>query len=247
MLQTPDIQCENLSVEFVLAQRITQTLRAKLSGKRRESFKALDGVSLSINPGERVGLIGRNGAGKSTFLKALAGVYRPTKGTLRLNAETRCLFALYLGTDPEATGYDNIPLIMAARGIPLSQRETLVQDVEEFTELGEALHRPLRTYSDGMRLRIAFAIATYDCPGILLMDEVVGVGDAEFKRKSMDRLKVAMNQTRTLVMASHAPGLLKSHCERGLVFHKGKIAFDGSIEEALTFETKRVKELSKGI
>lgn len=229
------IQCENIVVEFPLFDSVSRSVKAQMTGdvSKQRSFRALDGISLTINKGERVGLLGRNGAGKSTFLRALAGVFVPKSGSLRINSVTTSLFETGVGMDSDASGYENIPLLMASRGIALSKLDEVIADVEDFTELGAALSRPLRTYSSGMRLRIAFAVATFHAEGILLMDEVIGVGDRQFSQKSKERITKLMGQAGTLVLASHSPSLLKTHCDRGLVFDAGKLKFSGSIEEAI--------------
>ncbi len=196
------------------------------------TVKALDNVSVTINRGERVGILGNNGAGKSTFLRTLAGVYPPQFGSVKLNNKITSLFDIAVGTDPNASGYENIPLLMATRNISISKLDEVISDVQDFTELEEALARPLRTYSAGMRLRIAFTIATFQVNGILLMDEVIGVGDAQFAKKSKERIISLMGQAGTLILASHSSELLETHCRRGIVFNNGKIVFDGDITEA---------------
>ncbi len=241
MTKEPDIICDKLVVEFPLFDSVSRSVKARMSGNkgRSKSFRGLDEVSVTINMGERVGLLGRNGAGKSTFLRTLAGVYVPRSGSLELKSPMTSIFEVAVGTDNDASGYENIPLLMATRGIPFSRYDEVVADVEEFTELGEALLRPLRTYSSGMRLRIAFAVATFQAEGILLMDEVVGVGDSEFAKKSKARIQKLMGEAGSLILASHSPSLLTTHCERGLVFEKGKIIFDGPIEDAIAMRKER--------
>lgn len=237
MSKNADIFCNDLVVEFPLFDGATRSLKAQLGGAngRARNFRGLDGVTVEIEKGERVGLIGRNGAGKSTFLRTLAGVYAPKSGSLQVNSHVTSLFDVGVGLDQNASGYENIPLLMATRGIPLLRIDEVRSDVEEFTELGDALARPLRTYSAGMRLRIAFAVATFDVEGVLLMDEVVGVGDQQFAEKSKARVQNVMGQAGSVILASHVSTLLKTHCQRGLVFERGKIVFDGDIDEALRY------------
>lgn len=232
-----DIECEDLVVEFPIFDKISRSVKAQITSakKSKRSFRALDNLNVTIKAGETVGLLGRNGAGKTTFLHTLAGVYVPESGRLDVNDTTTSIFNIATGTDPDASGYDNIPLLMATRGIDWSERDLVIKDVEDFTELGDALARPMRTYSQGMKLRISFAVATYQIHGILLMDEIVGVGDRQFADKSKERIRKVIDQAGTLVLASHSPTLLKTHCERGLVFSEGKIIFDGEISEAINF------------
>lgn len=236
-MSNADIICDNLVIEFPLFDSNARSLKARMTGNTGESrsFRAIDNLSVTITKGERVGLLGKNGAGKSTFLRTLAGVYAPRSGKLLVNNPTTSLFEVGVGTDPDANGYENIPLLMASRGIPSTRLNEVIADVEEFTELKDALFRPLRTYSAGMRLRIAFAIATFHADGILLMDEIVGVGDKQFAQKSRDRIHSLMENATTLVLASHSIQLLKTHCQRGIVFEDGKILFDDKIEAAIEF------------
>ena len=234
-----EIICKNLCVSFPIINKFFLLNKKKVTKKKLSNFtvKALDCVNITIKKGDRVGLLGRNGSGKSTFLRSLAGVYIPDSGILTINSPVESLFELNVGTDEDATGYENIPLLMASRQIELSKYDEVVKDIEDFTELGDALNRPLRTYSQGMKLRIAFAIATFKQNNqILLMDEVINVGDKQFRKKSDNRIKKMMNKAGSLVLASHSAAILKTHCSRGIIFEEGKIIFDGSINEAINYE-----------
>ena len=234
-----EIICKNLCVSFPIINKFFLLNKKKVTKKKLSNFtvKALDCVNITIKKGDRVGLLGRNGSGKSTFLRSLAGVYIPDSGLLTINSPVGSLFELNVGTDEDATGYENIPLLMASRQIKLSKYDEVVKDIEDFTELGDALNRPLRTYSQGMKLRIAFAIATFKQNNqILLMDEVINVGDKQFRKKSDNRIKKMMNKAGSLVLASHSAAILKTHCSRGIIFEEGKIIFDGSINEAINYE-----------
>ena len=234
-----EIICKNLCVSFPIINKFFLLNKKKVTKKKLSNFtvKALDCVNITIKKGDRVGLLGRNGSGKSTFLRSLAGVYIPDSGILTINSPVESLFELNVGTDEDATGYENIPLLMASRQIKLSKYDEVVKDIEDFTELGDALNRPLRTYSQGMKLRIAFAIATFKQNNqILLMDEVINVGDKQFRKKSDNRIKKMMNKAGSLVLASHSAAILKTHCSRGIIFEEGKKIFDGSINEAINYE-----------
>ena len=234
-----EIECKNLCVSFPIINKFFLLFIKKVTKKKLSNFtvKALDCVNITIKKGDRVGLLGRNGSGKSTFLRSLAGVYIPDSGLLTINSPVGSLFELNVGTDEDATGYENIPLLMASRQIEMSKYDEVVKDIEDFTELGDALNRPLRTYSQGMKLRIAFAIATFKQNNqILLMDEVINVGDKQFRKKSDNRIKKMMNKAGSLVLASHSAAILKTHCSRGIIFEEGKIIFDGSINEAINYE-----------
>ena len=236
-----EIICKDVFVEFPSFSRKSKKLNLKKNKKQSTSttIVALDCLNFSINKGDRVGLIGKNGSGKSTLLKMLAGVYVPKSGSVIINSPIEGLFETGAGIDQDATGYENIPLLMAFREIPMAHYDKVVTDVEQFTELGDALYRPIRTYSQGMKLRIAFTIATYSLDNkILLMDEIMGVGDQKFKRKSQKRMLRIMTKAATFVLASHSFELLKTYCSRGIVLEQGKIVFDGSINDAINFNNK---------
>ena len=233
-----EIICQNLSVIFPVIHRPYKIKGGKkIRTNSLISINALSCINLSIKQGERVGLLGKNGAGKTTFLRSLAGVYAPSSGKLMVNGRVTSLFEANVGMDQNATGYQNIPLLMALRQIPMSKYDEVVADVEKFTELKEALGRLVRTYSRGMKLRIAFAIATFEQNNeILLMDEVMGGGDKDFKAKSKKRIENFISKAGILVLASHSSDTLKKYCTRGITFEEGKIIFDGSIEDAINYK-----------
>jgi lipopolysaccharide transport system ATP-binding protein len=236
-----EIICKDVFVEFPSFSRKFKFSNLKKNKKQSTTLNilALDCLNITIDKGDRVGLIGKNGSGKSTFLKTLAGVYVPKSGSVIINSPIEGLFETGAGIDQDATGYENIPLLMAFREIPMSHYDKVVADVEQFTELGDALYRPIRTYSQGMKLRIAFTIATYSLDSkILLMDEIMGVGDQKFKRKSQKRMLRIMSKAATFILASHSFELLKTYCSRGIVLEQGKIVFDGSIDDAINFSNK---------
>ena len=236
-----EIICKDVFVEFPSYSRKAKKLNLKKNKKQSNSSTiiALDCLNVRISKGDRVGLIGKNGSGKSTFLKMLAGVYVPKSGSVIINSPVESLFETGTGIDQDATGYENIPLLMAFREIPLSHYDKVLADLEQFSELGDALYRPIRTYSQGMKLRIAFTISTYLLDNkILLMDEIMGVGDQKFKHKSQERMLRIMSKAATFILASHSFELLKTYCSRGIVLEQGKIVFDGSIDDAIDFNNK---------
>jgi lipopolysaccharide transport system ATP-binding protein len=194
---------------------------------------ALKNISLEIKPGERVGLIGHNGAGKSTFLKMLAGLYPISNGTRIVEGAVRSLFDLSLGFEPDASGRENI----LYRGLLLGLSPIFMRDIEEevvaFADLGEFIDYPIKTYSAGMQVRLAFAISTTVGGDVLLLDEVIGAGDANFMAKAKRRITSLIEQAEILVLASHDFGALTSLCERGLVFHHGELIFDGEINDSI--------------
>lgn len=196
---------------------------------------ALKGISLDASDGDRIGLIGHNGSGKSTLLRALAGIYLPTRGTLVAEGKRGCLFNVSAGLDSDATGDENIKLLGVSAGMSLRQVAACRDEIAAFADLGDALNRPVRTYSAGMQLRLAFGVATALPSDILLIDEVIGVGDARFQSRATERIGRLMGQAKVLVIASHSDGVLRDNCNRGIVFDQGNIAFDGAIGDALAF------------
>jgi lipopolysaccharide transport system ATP-binding protein len=233
-MMTTKIRTNRLNLSFP-SQQTKRMFAAsgQAKSKAQKKFRALNDISIEIRNGERVGILGANGAGKSTFLRVLAGVYAPTSGQLEINGSVTSMFDMNVGLDKEATGYENIPLLMAARGIPRSRAPKLIEDVVEFADLGDAMDRPIRTYSSGMQLRIAFAVATARSADILLMDELIGVGDKNFRMKSKVRTQRLLSESGTLLLASHSSAYLKTYCTRGLIFENGRILADGPIDEMI--------------
>lgn len=199
---------------------------------------ALKNITVEISQGERVGLLGHNGAGKSTFLKTIAGLYPISSGQLNVKGQVRSLFDLSLGFEPDATGRENI----LYRGLLLGLTPTFMRNKEaeivNFADLGDFIDYPIKTYSAGMQVRLAFAISTAVGGNILLLDEVIGAGDANFMAKARHRIMSLIEQSEILVLASHDFGALASLCERGLVFHHGELVFDGPINNAVTHYKK---------
>jgi ABC-2 type transport system ATP-binding protein/lipopolysaccharide transport system ATP-binding protein len=193
--------------------------------------RALDNVTLDIHDGDRVALLGRNGAGKSTLLRVLADVMEPISGTVRITGRTSTLFNLAGLMDAELSGEDNVYYAGGLIGIPRSRLRQVLPDIAEFAELGDFLHMPIRTYSDGMKVRLGFAIATSIEPDILLMDEVIGAGDAHFVAKAIDRAHALYQRSSILVVASHAPELLHGLCNKAILLDRGRVVATGDLEE----------------
>lgn len=195
--------------------------------------KALDQVSLSFEHGDRVGLIGHNGSGKTTLLRVLAGIYEPTQGDVLINGHTAPLFDVSLGMDPESTGYENIFLRGLFLGLMRSEIEARLDEICAFTELGDFLRLPIRTYSAGMRMRLAFAVSTSIDPEILLIDEGIGVGDAAFLQKANQRLQEFSDKAAIIVLASHSESLIRSSCNKAVLMKHGKVIAIGDTREML--------------
>ncbi len=194
---------------------------------------ALKNVSLEIKEGERVGLLGHNGSGKSTLLKTIAGLYPISGGILKVHGKIRSLLDLNLGFEPEASGRENIlyrGLLLGLKPKYIRQKE---REIVEFADIGDFIDYPIKTYSTGMQVRLAFAISTAIKGDILLIDEVIGAGDANFMGKAKKRILFLIEQSKILVLASHDFSALTSICTRGLVFHHGILVFDGKIEHAI--------------
>ena len=235
------IVLRNVSVTFPVLSFRDRSLRSRFVRAvtlRREAARphivtALDGIDLDIRAGDRVAIVGANGAGKTTLLRVLAGIYHPTAGSIDVLGRCLSLFDLSAGFDEEATGYENI----MRRGLVIGARRTEIDarraEIAEFTELGDRLDLPLRTYSSGMMLRLIFAVATAVEGEIVLLDEWIGVGDQQFRRKARQRLDEIVARAGILVLASHDVELIKSTCNRAILLQEGRIAAAGTTEEIL--------------
>ncbi|MFG6370415.1 MAG: ABC transporter ATP-binding protein [Turicimonas muris] len=232
------IQLSNVSIDIPVYNSQGRSLKKTMMGiatggriglteKGRTVIRSLDEVSLTISANERVGLIGHNGAGKSTLLRVLSGVYCPSIGTTLVEGKVGSLIDISLGIDSEATGVENIYLRAALLGIPKKRIDNELESIIEFSELGDFIRMPVRTYSSGMHLRLAFAVSTMIEPEILLMDEWLSVGDNNFQLKAEKRLKRLVDRSNILVIASHSPSLIKKCCSRVIWLEHGKIKADG--------------------
>jgi ABC-2 type transport system ATP-binding protein/lipopolysaccharide transport system ATP-binding protein len=190
-------------------------------------------VSFEIYEGDRIGLLGHNGSGKTTLLRTLAGIYEPVGGVLRTSGRVVPLFDLQLGMDLDATGVENIWMRSKLLGLTEQQIKDSLNDIAEFTELGEYLDMPIRTYSTGMMVRLAFAISTTITPEILILDEMIGAGDAAFFARADARLKDFLARTGILVIASHSMPMLRQWCNKGMLLERGKLVAYGPLEEVV--------------
>jgi ABC-type polysaccharide/polyol phosphate transport system ATPase subunit len=194
---------------------------------------AVNDVSFTVRRGERVALIGPNGAGKSTVLRTMAGVYEPAAGRVTTWGTIVSLLDITLGLDMESTGYENIRARGLVMGMSSAQVDGLTEGIASTTELGDFLQIPIRTYSSGMLMRLAFAISTAVAPDILLMDEWINVGDAAFMQRAEARLRALVERTGTLILASHSTDLLQKTCTRGIWLEHGVIRADGPVDEVI--------------
>ena len=199
----------------------------------------IDNVSLKLKEGDRVGLVGRNGAGKSTLLKTLAGMLNPRSGRRVVTGRIGCLFNVGSGLDLDKTGIENLKFIASLHQLTGGGLANAVEEAADFTELGHFLHMPVRAYSTGMLMRLAFAISTSQGADIMLIDEMIGTGDAAFVKKAVERVKNVCNQSGIVVVASHAQFILNDFCERAILFDRGNIVGEGSIEDTWALYEKR--------
>lgn len=196
-------------------------------------IKALDGLTFEMHEGDRIGLLGHNGSGKTTLLRTLAGIYEPVSGIISIIGRAFPLFDLQLGMDMDATGIENVWMRGKLLGLTTEQIEGALGDIVEFTELGEYLEMPIRTYSTGMMVRLAFAISTAVTPEILILDEMIGAGDAAFITRAEARLKRFLARAGILVIASHATSILRQWCNKGMLLQSGKLIEYGPIEDVI--------------
>lgn len=230
------IKAENLTIYYPIfgssSRSLKKTLvRAATGGKiagdaRGVSICAIDNISFSVAAGERIGLVGHNGAGKSTLLRALAGVYKPSAGSLNVKGRIASLLDISLGMDEEFTGYENIFMRCVLMGIDKMEVKKHIDDIIKFSELGDYIRMPMRMYSTGMSLRLAFSICTTFPSDIVLMDEWMAVGDADFRKKAEIRLLDFIKKSSILVLASHNIEQVQKICTRVLTMEQGRIVED---------------------
>ena len=209
-----------------------------LSGGRlvwHEAFWALRGITFSVAPGESVGIIGLNGAGKSTLLKILTGTTRPTEGEVRIEGRTAALLELGIGFHPDFSGRQNVMMAGQLMGLAVRDLAALMPDIEAFAEIGEYLDQPVRTYSTGMAVRLAFSVATAARPEILIVDETLSVGDAYFAHKCVRRIKAFQKAGTTILFVSHDPTAVKTLCGRALLLDRGRLIQDGPPDLVLDY------------
>ena len=193
---------------------------------------ALSNVNLDMADGDRICLIGPNGAGKTTLLRTIANIYSPSSGSVQVQGKVFAMLGNSMILNMDATGYENIRLVANLYHWPKQKMPAFVRDIEEFTELGEYLSLPARVYSAGMQARLAFAIATVQSPDILLIDEGIGAGDANFQEKAEERVQRFMGAARIIVLASHSDDLCRKICNKAILLAKGQELFFGDLDEA---------------
>ncbi|WP_371425161.1 ABC transporter ATP-binding protein [Tardiphaga sp.] len=238
------LELEKVSISFPIYHGGSRSLKKSLlfrgsggqlasDANQRITVEALRDVSLSFRAGDRVALVGSNGAGKTTLLRAMAGIYEPVAGVVRTRGRISPMFDISLGIDGEVNGYDNIRLRGLILGLTSQEIEEQMPSIVAFTELGDYLDIPVRTYSSGMMTRLTFAIATCFAPEILLMDEWIVAGDAGFLSKAQHRIESFVESANVLVLASHSPDICKRWCNKAVWMDKGQVRATGTVDEMI--------------
>lgn len=217
------------SLKELLNQPFKITHKSELS-KENSTFWALKDISLTINHGESVGIIGKNGAGKSTLLKLLSRITRPTRGKIILYEKIVSLLEIGTGFNADLSGKDNIFLNGSFMGLNRYEIESIYDEIVEFSGIQDFIHTPVKYYSSGMYIRLAFSVAVHLKPETLLLDEVLSVGDAEFRKKSFDKMQQLLNSGVTILLVSHSEEAIKDICNRVIWLEKGRIVMDGPSE-----------------
>lgn len=229
------IEIRDLSKVYQLYNRPMDRLKEAVSPahkSRHTDFYALNGISLDIKKGESVGIIGTNGSGKSTLLKIIVGVLNQTKGTVDVDGRISALLELGAGFNPDYTGLENIYFNGTIMGFTREETDRHLQDILDFAGIGEFIHQPVKTYSSGMFVRLAFATQIYSSPDILIVDEALSVGDLRFQQKCYRAMEKLM-QDKTVILVTHDPGAVLRFCKRLIWLEKGRVRFDGSVERGL--------------
>jgi lipopolysaccharide transport system ATP-binding protein len=240
-MKTNSIRLDEVNLHYSAVAFKERSLKALLTGavaarNARQvihDIHALKNICVRIAPGERVGLIGHNGAGKSTFLRMVAGLYPISSGSRHVEGTVRSLFDLSLGFEPDATGRENILYRGLLLGLTPKFMRSVEQEIIAFADIGEFIDYPIKTYSAGMQVRIAFAISTIVGGDILLLDEVIGAGDANFMLRAKARITTMIEASEILILATHDFGSLRGLCDRAIVLHHGAMKFDGPVEGAI--------------
>lgn len=208
---------------------------APFFGKHHQLKWVLRGISFSVEPGEALGIIGVNGTGKSTLLKMIVGTVAPTEGGAAISGRVAALLELGMGFHPEFTGRQNIYMAGQLMGLNSAEISSLIPDIESFAEIGDYFDSPIRVYSSGMQVRLAFAVATAIRPDVLIVDEALSVGDAYFQHKCFNRIRKFREDGTTLLIVSHDPGMVKSFCDRAILLDAGGLVKNGRPEEVLDY------------
>jgi ABC-type polysaccharide/polyol phosphate transport system ATPase subunit len=240
------ISVEDLGVQYNLRFNRKITLRQSFANvvlrKPPDRFWALRNVTVQLSHGESLAVIGPNGAGKSTLLQVLAGIMRPSEGSVDVRGQVSGLLGLGVGFDVELSGIENILLGGAFLGLPTRRVEELLPSIVEFADIGQFIEAPLKTYSAGMRARLGFAIATAVDPDILLLDEVLATGDANFRTKSKARVIEIVKAAKAVVLVTHDMEWVTEYCNRAVLLEKGRVILEGAPDEVVALHLQRTEE-----
>lgn len=243
MEKQPIIEFKDVKKEYLLYKNEKQRFKAIFTKNRGvKKHSALKGVSFKIYPGESVGIIGKNGAGKSTILKMITGVSFPTEGEVTVRGKVAALLELTAGFSPDMTGMENIYLKGYLLGLSDSEIKEIEPNIIGFADLGEYIDQPVRTYSSGMKMRLGFAININIRPDILVVDEALSVGDAEFKKKCRQKINELIKSGVTVLFVSHSKDAIAETCSRAIFLKDGKVRVDGTVEEAFEEYSKTSKK-----
>lgn len=238
----PVIIFENVSKVYTLYKNSkAQFVALFYKSPKNKQHKALSNISLKINKGESVGIVGKNGAGKSTLLKMITGVTFPTEGSVTIHGRVAALLELTAGFSDDMTGRENIYLKGYLLGLNDDHIKKIEPKIVEFAELGDYIDQPVRTYSSGMKMRLGFAININTEPEILVIDEALSVGDANFKKKCNNKIKELISDDTTVIYVSHSMNSVREVCTRAIYLKKGELVFDGDVETALAKYSKEKK------
>ena len=214
---------------------LRELLTRRVKWSKSSFFRALENISLEIKKGEVIGIMGANGSGKSTLLRVIAGIYAPDEGFVNVQGRITLLAGIGTGFQQDLTGRENIYLTGSIYGYSKREISDLENEIIEFSGIHNFIDRPIRTYSAGMRARLGFAIVSNLKPDILLLDEVMSVGDAEFRKKSREKIEELINGEATVIIVSHSKSIIKEICDRIYAIDKGSIVTDGKLESAFEF------------
>ena len=226
------ILLDDVSLKFPKRKGLVDLLRGVFSKKKHE-YSALKSITLDIKKGEIIGIIGKNGCGKSTLLRVISGIYPPNSGSCLVSGKISLLAGLGTGFSAHQTGRENALLFGSILGYSQEKITTLLPEIIEFSELGDFIDEPIRTYSAGMKARLGLAVASAIQPEILLIDEVLGVGDPAFRKKSTDRIMEMVKEAGTVLIVSHSFGMLSEVCDRLILIEEGRIAAEGDAESVI--------------
>ncbi|HBC2073183.1 TPA: ABC transporter ATP-binding protein [Vibrio cholerae] len=249
------IELSNVNLHYPVPGHFSHSLQTTISSKiggvlgsssakdkEMKYVHALRDINLKLEDSSRLGIIGHNGAGKTTLLRLLSQVYPPTSGKVTIEGKISALTDFTLGMDPNATGLKNIEFRLVFMGCTFKEAQQAVEEIVAFSELGEFINLPVRTYSTGMFLRLAFAISTHFTPDILILDEVIGAGDETFREKALSRLESLIKKSRMAVLSSHDLNAIKQYCDQAIVMEKGEFVFNGTPQSCIDYYLNSVKK-----